>query len=62
MQKRILLFLFSLSAICFAQTGKIAGTILDADTGDPLPGANVFIKGTALGAATDIEGMYYISI
>ncbi|WP_072715192.1 TonB-dependent receptor [Rhodothermus profundi] len=44
----------------FAQTGKIAGYVRDADTGDPLPGVNVVIVGTTLGSATDVEGHYVI--
>lgn len=45
----------------FAQTtGKIAGTVTDRETGDPLPGANVVVEGTTLGAATDINGNYVI--
>lgn len=44
-----------------AQTvGKIAGTVTDAKTGDPLPGANIIIVGTNRGAATDLDGVYYI--
>ncbi len=41
-------------------TGKIAGTVKDADTGDPLPGVNVVIEGTVMGAATGRDGSYYI--
>ncbi len=41
-------------------TGKIAGVVLDGDTGDPLPGANVIIEKTNLGAATDLRGNYAI--
>ncbi|NOZ55282.1 MAG: TonB-dependent receptor [Calditrichaeota bacterium] len=41
-------------------TGRIKGTVRDAATGSPLPGANVLIKGTQLGAATDVEGYYVI--
>jgi outer membrane receptor protein involved in Fe transport len=44
----------------FAQTGKIVGTVIDADTGTPLPGANVIIDGTTLGAATDMDGKFII--
>ncbi|MEM6783314.1 MAG: von Willebrand factor type A domain-containing protein [Bacteroidota bacterium] len=40
-------------------TGKIAGVVTD-DAGDPLPGANVVIDGTAMGAATNIDGEYVI--
>ncbi|MBC8374690.1 MAG: TonB-dependent receptor [FCB group bacterium] len=41
-------------------TGKIAGTIIDDVTGEPLPGANVIILDSQMGAAADIEGRYYI--
>ncbi|MEM1044050.1 MAG: von Willebrand factor type A domain-containing protein [Bacteroidota bacterium] len=40
-------------------TGKLAGQVVD-DLGDPLPGANVIIEGTQLGAATDLGGNYFI--
>lgn len=43
-----------------ATTGKIAGRITDATTGEPLPFVNVIIIGTTLGAATDIDGYYSI--
>ncbi len=53
----------SIVAIQFAfagTTGKIMGRVTDASTGEPLVGVNVFIKGTNLGAAADLEGQYYI--
>jgi hypothetical protein len=40
--------------------GKIAGVIVDARTGEPLPGVNVIIEGTDRGAACDADGYYYI--
>jgi hypothetical protein len=40
--------------------GKIAGVVVDARTGEPLPGANVIIEGTDRGAACDADGYYYI--
>ena len=43
-----------------AQSGKIAGTITEASTGDPLPGVNVIIDGTSQGAVTDADGYYSI--
>ncbi|MGH1387246.1 TonB-dependent receptor [Kordia sp.] len=39
----------------------IKGTVTDADTGGPLPGANVSIKGTAQGTITDFDGKYMLS-
>ncbi|NOY58198.1 MAG: TonB-dependent receptor [Calditrichaeota bacterium] len=41
-------------------TGSIAGKVVDAETGDPLPGVNVVIEGTLRGAATDLDGAYRI--
>ena len=43
-----------------AVTGKIAGVVIDAETGEPLPGANVIIEGTAMGAAADPNGYFFI--
>jgi len=41
-------------------TGKIAGRVIDKATGKPLMGANVFIVGTSMGAATNAKGDYTI--
>jgi outer membrane receptor protein involved in Fe transport len=41
-------------------TGKIAGLVKDVETGDPLTGVNVFLQGTTMGAATDLDGFYAI--
>jgi outer membrane receptor protein involved in Fe transport len=41
-------------------TGKISGTITDAQTKEALAGVNVLVVGTALGAATDVQGTYFI--
>ena len=44
-----------------AQTGAISGTITDAATRQPMPGVNVVIAGTTIGAATDVGGRFRIS-
>jgi len=41
-------------------TGKISGIVLDKASGQPLPGVNILIEGSVLGAATDLDGMYFI--
>lgn len=41
-------------------TGKIAGRVVDVKTGQPLPGANILIDGTAMGASADRDGYYFI--
>ena len=50
------LFSFVLGGV----TGKISGRITSSDSGEPLIGANVILKGTSLGSATDIDGYYNI--
>jgi outer membrane receptor protein involved in Fe transport len=42
-------------------TGRIAGRVTDAATGEPLPGVNVVIEGTTTGASTDLDGNYFIA-
>ncbi len=56
-----LFLLIGMSTFLFAQEGSVAGRVTDADTGDPLVGANVIVVGTNLGAATDVNGEYTIS-
>ncbi len=41
-------------------TGKIAGAVVEASTGEPVIGANAYFEGIALGAATDVDGFYTI--
>ena len=54
----MLFSLFILHTVFAAPTGKIAGTITDRETGDPLIGANIIIQGTQIGTATDLSGRY----
>ena len=44
----------------FDQFGKITGKVIDAKTGDAIPGANVVINGTTLGAVTDMMGEFVV--
>jgi len=61
-KKLILLFvLFALPLSIFAQSsGKIKGIIRDKASGEPLPGVNVILEGTKMGAVTDLSGYYVI--
>ncbi len=53
----LLAFLILLPLATAAQeTGKITGKVVDAKTGEGLPGANVTIKGSYYGATSDIDG------
>ncbi len=56
-------FLFSLLLIhnIFAgTTGKVAGSVRDRETGEALIGVNIVVSGIALGAASDINGDYFV--
>lgn len=54
-------FLILIQTSLFAQTtGKIAGVISDANTDEPLTGANVILKGTYIGTAVGLDGTFYI--
>jgi TonB-linked SusC/RagA family outer membrane protein len=55
-----LILLVFVAAFAQAQTGTIKGTITDAQTGESLIGANVFLERTSYGAATDSKGVYEI--
>lgn len=56
----ILLVLFVTASLFAATTGKIRGVVKDRETKEPLPGANIIIVGTQMGAATDINGEFII--
>lgn len=47
-----------LSIASFAQTGSVSGTVVDANTQEPLMGTNVVVRGTNTGAVTDENGRY----
>lgn len=44
-----------------AQTSQVSGTIQD-ETGGPMPGVTVVLKGTTIGTTTDLDGKYSISV
>ncbi len=63
MKKIVTLFiainLLTLLAIA-GTTGKIAGTVTDANSGEPLPGVNIVLIGTSYGAVSDFDGNFSI--
>ena len=42
--------------------GKVTGKVTDAQTGEPVPGVNIYIEGTTKGAITASNGEYSIEI
>ncbi|MCG3164315.1 MAG: hypothetical protein POELPBGB_00069 [Bacteroidia bacterium] len=57
--KVLLLLLLSGSEV-FAQTGTIRGFVYEKNSGEPVIFTNVFLKGTTIGSATDVNGFYQI--
>ncbi len=55
----IFLFGFLTTSYC-GTTGKLAGVVSDKNTKELLIGANIMIVGTMMGAASDLDGNYFI--
>jgi TonB-dependent receptor len=52
---------FLMAAQSLMASTTVKGKVIAKDTKEALPGANVFVKGTSLGAATDLKGAFTIS-
>ena len=48
------------ASIAWATGATVSGQITDALTGEPLIGANVQLENTTIGAATDLDGRYFL--
>ncbi len=44
------------------QQQVVTGKVIDSETGDPLPGVNVVIKGMTIGTTTDIDGNFSLNV
>ncbi len=56
------LTLFLASAVAFAQSRVITGTVISSEDNLGVPGATVLVKGTTVGTATDLDGKYSINV
>ncbi len=56
----ILLCLILSGALFAQQGGKISGVVRDKQNNEPLPGVNVVVEDTYLGASTDADGSFII--
>lgn len=57
----VLLWVLFLPSTTAEAQSTISGTVLDSDTGKPLPGTNVFLEGTMRGTVTDGRGRFTLS-
>ena len=64
MKKMLLIAFLSFCSPIFSQgKGIVSGIVTDKEMGgEPLPFANVFVKGTLIGGTTDIDGNYSINV
>lgn len=58
----IVSFLFLSSLIAKNQELTITGQITSSEDGMPLPGVNVMVEGTTVGAVTDFDGEYSVEV
>ncbi|WP_114748209.1 TonB-dependent receptor [Pleomorphovibrio marinus] len=52
---------FSMLAVTVWAQSTLSGTVVDAQTGEPLPGANILVEGTGRGTVSDLEGSFTLS-
>lgn len=57
-----LLFATAWQAYAQKTTFKVSGTVLDAQTKEPVIGAGVMMKASNLGTVTDIDGNYVLTV
>ena len=61
--KKILSLVFFVFVFSFHYSqSKIRGTVIDEEFNDPMPYANVIIKGTSNGVTTDFDGKYSLNV
>ena len=64
MTKYFLKCILILCAVCnvAAQTGEIRGTVIEKSTGEPMPGATVYIVSINAGTTSDLDGNYSLKV
>jgi len=56
----VLMSILLLSLKVSSQSPAVKGTVLSEESGQPIPGVTVIIKGTSTGTTTDFNGLYTI--
>jgi TonB-dependent SusC/RagA subfamily outer membrane receptor len=61
-KKILMLFVCTMlsASMAWAQTRTVTGTVVDSETGEPIPGAQVKVQGTSLGAVADSKGAFVL--
>ena len=58
----LILLAMIISNVSFAQEVSISGRVTDQESGEPLPGVTIVVKGTTIGTITDFDGMYTLDV
>src|SRR5665648_14904 len=61
MLSSLVLLMVLMTGMAFAQKKAITGAVTD-QTGSPIPGVTVIVKGTSIGVVTDFDGKYTLSV
>jgi TonB-linked SusC/RagA family outer membrane protein len=57
-----LMFFMAIGVSIWAQTMEITGTVTSSEDGQPMPGVAVLVQGTTIGASTDAQGKYTLTV
>ena len=63
MKQKLILFLVYLFigiGLVTAQNRKVTGVVVSSEDNQPIVGASVLVKGTSIGAVTDLDGKFTI--
>ena len=53
---------FACVNLAAAQERQVTGTVIDAETNEPLPGVNIVVQGTATGTVSGVDGTYGLTV
>ena len=59
---KFLMYVMVMFPLSILAQGTVTGTVTEASSGNPLPGANVVVKGTTTGTTTDFDGNFSIDV
>lgn len=62
LQSNLIMMLLLYCATVQAQSTTVSGTVSDANSGDPLIGVNILVKGRVTGTITDTQGNFSLQI
>lgn len=57
----VLLLLLTTTAVVYAQSTIVSGSVNDKLTNEPIPGVSVTVKGKSVGTSTDLKGQFSFS-